>query len=40
MRLVQNVQIMIIFGDIIVNFSDFIETMTMTMTMTMTLIRV
>jgi hypothetical protein len=40
MRLVQNVQIVIILGDFLVNFPDFIDTLTMTMTMTMTLIRV
>lgn len=42
MRLVQNVQIVIILRDILINFPDFIDTltMTMTMTMTMTLIRV
>ena len=36
MRLVQNVQIVIILRDILINFPDFIETLTMTMTMTMT----
>ena len=36
MRLVQNVQIVIILRDILINFPDFIEETTMTMTMTMT----
>ena len=36
MRLVQNVQIVIILRDILINFPDFIETLTMTMTITMT----
>ena len=36
MRLVQNVQIVIILRDILINFPDFIETLTMTMTITIT----